>query len=156
MFLDIINNKFAMIQISGLLADNRRLVALARTCWLFLAVWGFAPPRIKTVLSANAWLSMYGLTWGMTISSIYFCAVRPSWIPGQLVIFADTSPYIDDYTCRSNVWNNALTITALTRISGQRFSPTLHHHWNSRWTCWMAFWSYHYHLCEIWIVIDTF
>ena len=79
MFLDIIDHLFAMIQISGFLADNRRLVALARTSWLFLAVWGFAPPRIKTGLSANTWLLKCGLAWGLTISSVYFCAVRPSW-----------------------------------------------------------------------------
>ena len=78
MFLGIIDQRFAMILISGFLADNRRLVALARTSWLIVAVWGFVPPRIKTVLSANAWLSTCGLPWGLTISSIYLCAVRPS------------------------------------------------------------------------------
>ena len=80
MLLDIIDHKFSMIQISGLLADNRRLVALARTSWLFLSVRSFVPSRIKTVLSANAWLSKRGLTWGLTISSVYFCAVRTSWV----------------------------------------------------------------------------
>ena len=40
----------------------------------------FAPPQIKALLSANTWLSTCGLTWGLTISSIYFCAVRPPWM----------------------------------------------------------------------------
>ena len=76
MFMDIIDHKFAMIQISGILADKRRLVAPVRTSWFTLA-----PPRIKAVLSAKAWVSTRGLTWGLTISSVYFCAVRPSWMP---------------------------------------------------------------------------
>ena len=78
MFLDIIDLKFAIF---GFLADiDRRLVALARTSWLILAVWDTARPRIKTVLFAKAWLSTCDLTWGLTISSIYSCAVRPSWM----------------------------------------------------------------------------
>ena len=70
MFPDTIHHKFAMILISGFLADNRRLVALSRMSWLILFVRGFTQPRIKTVLSTNAWLSTCGSTWGLTISSI--------------------------------------------------------------------------------------
>ena len=135
MFVNIIDHKFSMILMSGFLADNRRLVTLARTSWLILAVWGFAPPCIKTVLFANAWLSTCGLKWGLTISSIYFCAVRPSWMSSPACNFVGTSPCIDEHPCRSTVWSNALIVKALTMISGQRLSPTLHHCWRSRWTC---------------------
>ena len=77
-----------MIQISGFLADNRILVALAKTSWLILAVWGFAPPHIKTMLSANAWLLMCVLTRGPTISLKYISVqLDLRGCLGQLVTF---------------------------------------------------------------------
>ena len=36
-----------------------------------------AYPGLKTTISANAWLSMCGSSWGLRMWSVYFCAVRP-------------------------------------------------------------------------------
>ena len=66
--------------VSGFLADHRRLAGRIGKDVLNYPGWRrFCPPSIKRVLSANAWLSTCGSTWGLTVSSIY-CAVRPWWM----------------------------------------------------------------------------
>ena len=132
MFPDTIHHKFAMILISGFLADNRRLVALSRMSWLILAVRGFTPPRIKTVLSTNAWLSTCGSTWGLTISSICSLCTK---------VFAEVKSNLQFLLTHP--------ISLLNIFAEADFTPSLKLEVDmliiiNR----MAVWSYHYQWCK--------
>ena len=86
---DMLDQMFSIMLMSGLLAGHSRtsMAAAVKKSVLIRAVWGVvAPSCMKIALSASAWLSIWGSTWGLRTSSTYFWAVRPPWMSTKSIL----------------------------------------------------------------------
>ena len=85
---DMLDQMFSIMLMSGLLAGHSRtsMAAAVKKSVLIRAVSGVAPSCMKIALSASAWLSIWGSTWGLRTSSTYFWAVRPPWMSTKSIL----------------------------------------------------------------------
>ena len=104
---DMLDQMFSIMLMSGLLAGHSRTSmaaavkksVLIRAVCVCVCVWcvcvcvwgggggrGVAPSCMKIALSASAWLSIWGSTWGLRTSSTYFWAVRPPWMSTKSIL----------------------------------------------------------------------
>ena len=75
---------------------------------------------MKIALSASAWLSIWGSTWGLRTSSTYFWAVRPPWMSTKSILQSLATHPHTFTDIRPDAWLGAM-------LSSWYRSPRLRH-----------------------------